>query len=578
VGGAAQQAVVDAGGRVEWATRPKGQAKQSVTFPAGSVWAHLSEEDEARYRLTDELDRRWLRLLDGRLLLVYNRWGTVYLVVPTLINSASLESEIEFFCHRWYDYQQAVQQGGRTQERDPQPVMHRQLLLSAARIAALLPYDRQLRLAERGVAGTPEGTIEHTTWRIVRDTYAHFPAHEDPRAALDRRLRDLCVGAEKAFDTPRYRVLLQSVRRAVAGRTAGQMYEGHTQTVRVIVWSPDGTRLASAGDGGKVHVCAANASALRVISGWYNDTLALSWSLDGSRISSVSSGGGVQTWEVNSGVLARDVALDLKVKTFAWSPDGSKVALAGGEEQGRLSIVDLNTGETLLDVALDVDPLRRTWSLSWSPDGTRLATANGTDEVSIWEVSSPGLLPVKRFFSWRVFTVAFATQGNLLALGGEGGNIEVWDLDLGEGTLCGSCKGHTACVHHLSWSPDGLFLASTATDDASLRIWRTRTMEQLLCHQGAGFFGSPFWSPTSRAVAGATQDGTIHVAVGDEQTWQPTEMYFGHLGGRVPATGLSWAPEGHCLASVAREVRINARNFAVHVWFPRGCTSKPQAD
>ena len=203
VGGGAQQTVEDAGGTVEWPKRTKGRSGQIVTFPGGTVWASLGEEEEARYRLADELDRRWLRLPDGTLLLVYNRLGTVYLVVPTLIDSSSLNGEIEFFRHRWFEYQQAVQQGRSGQGRDPLPVMHRQLLQSASRIAGLLPYDRQLRLAERGVSGTPEGTIEHATWQTVRDTYAHSPAHGDPLAALGSRLQDLLAGDAFAGDPSR---------------------------------------------------------------------------------------------------------------------------------------------------------------------------------------------------------------------------------------------------------------------------------------------------------------------------------------------------------------------------------------
>jgi len=574
VGGGAQQTVEESGGTIEWPKRMKARSGQIVTFPVGTVWASLGEEEEARYRLADALDRRWLRLPDGALFLVYNRMGTVYLVVPSLIDSSSLDGEIEFFRHRWFEYQQAVQHGRSAQGRDPLPVMHQQLLQSAARIAALVPYDRQLRLAERGVSGTPDGTLEQSIWQAVRDTYAHFPTHGDPLAALGSRLQDLFAREQRAGDQSRCRLLLASVFRELAGSTVRLLYAEHTQTVRAVAWSPDGSLIASAGDGGKLHFCDANAAAHRVIGGWYNDTLSLSWSPDSARISSLSSGGCVQTWAVRSGALLQDMALDLPVKAFAWSPDGSKLALAGGKERGRLCIVDLASGKTLLEGALDADPLMLAWSLSWSPDGTHLAAADGTGQVSVWEASSPGQLPVKRLFSWRVFAVAFATRGNLLALGGEGGSIEVWDL--GEGSRRGSFAGHAADVRRLSWSPGGVYLASTAAD-ATLRIWRAGTREPLLCHQGAGAFGQPLWSPSSRAVACANQDGTIHVAVWDGQAWQPAGIYLGHLGCWIPEAGVAFSPDGNRLASVARELRIDARNFAVHVWFPPGSASELQA-
>jgi hypothetical protein len=565
VGGGAMQALESAGGSVAWPARAKGRAGMSVTLPQGTAWVSLGDEEEARYRLADELDRQWMRLPDHTLLLAYTRLGTRYLVLPTPVASYSLDAEVEFFRHRWFDYQQAVQQGGSGSGRDPLPVMHRQLLQSASRIAALLPYDRQLRLAERGIAGTPEGTLERATWQAVRDTYARFPASGDPLAALLSLRENPEAAPALAQDPSRSRLVLSSAIRELSEPSPRLLYADHTQTVRALAWSPTGLLLASAGDGGKLHICDASARPRRVIGGWYNDTAALAWSCDGRRVCTLSSLGDLQTWEVRSGAMVANQALGLAVKKAAWSPDRSLLALAGGKEQTSIRVVELGTGKVLLDGEMCVDPLIGAWSISWSPEGRRLAVTRGTGGVAIWDGSSPDLPPLRWFLHWDIRAVAFSPDGRLIALGGEKGHIELWDP--ASRSEAGAFAGHAGCVCCLSWSPDGAFLASTAAD-ATLRIWHASTGEQLLCYTGSGAFGQPIWSPSSSAVACANQDGSLHVAAWDGQAWQPAEIYLGHLGARVPDAALAWSPDGRRFASAARELRIDAKNFAVHVWFP----------
>jgi WD40 repeat protein len=74
-----------------------------------------------------------------------------------------------------------------------------------------------------------------------------------------------------------------------AQATPFTVYRGHTSTVYAVVWSPDGTRTASAGNDNTIQVWnAATGHRLVTYTGHLGAVFGLAWSPDGTRIVSAS--------------------------------------------------------------------------------------------------------------------------------------------------------------------------------------------------------------------------------------------------------------------------------------------------
>jgi WD40 repeat protein len=112
-------------------------------------------------------------------------------------------------------------------------------------------------------------------------------------------------------------------------------YKGHAGFVSAVAWSPDGTRIASAGVGQDRTAQvwdATSGTRLFLYTGHAGYVYTVVWSPDGTRIASGSEDTTVQVWNARNGAtpfIYRGHS-DM-VHTVAWSPDGRSIASAGGD-------------------------------------------------------------------------------------------------------------------------------------------------------------------------------------------------------------------------------------------------------
>lgn len=125
-------------------------------------------------------------------------------------------------------------------------------------------------------------------------------------------------------------------------------YSGHTGMIRTFHWSPDGKRIASGGDDGKVHVWDPTTGKLSInYSGHSSVIFDAVWFPDGKWIASASHDNTVQVWEAATGKHDFTYAGHFaRVMEVAWSPDGSLIASASSD--GRAHVWDTSIGYALL--------------------------------------------------------------------------------------------------------------------------------------------------------------------------------------------------------------------------------------
>jgi WD40 repeat protein len=239
--------------------------------------------------------------------------------------------------------------------------------------------------------------------------------------------------------------------------------------------------------------------------------LALAYSADGSQLATAGENRLVRTWMSDTGA---------PVETFS----GHKAPVRGAAfladtvlsigADGELVAWDPAPSWTLertIGSAADAQTLvGRVTAIAFSPDGKLLATGGGepsrSGELKIWNVADGA--PVRSLsdaHSDTVFGLEFSPDGVYLASSAADRFVKVFKL--ADGARARSFEGHTHHVLDVSWKSDGKVLASSGADNV-IKVWDFTTGDQ---RRTTGPFGKEV---TSLAFVGVTPQ--VLAAAGDK--------------------------------------------------------------
>ncbi len=256
------------------------------------------------------------------------------------------------------------------------------------------------------------------------------------------------------------------------------IYRRYTTTISAVAWSPDGTRVACGGGNGLfggIHTVqvweAASGKLLTTYSGHQQPVLSLAWSPDGTRIASASQDKTVQIWDPASGTrIISYTRHNAPVSAVAWSPDGSLIASASQDTSAQLW--DPRTATPILSIAHN----NAVSALAWSPDGSRLVTGEGNILLGgehlahVWNAKSGQLLLTYSKHASALTSTAWSPDGKHIVSASYDKPVRVWDATTGATIF--TYHGHTLGVTSAAWSPDGRLIA-TGSLDGTVRVWKT---------------------------------------------------------------------------------------------------------
>jgi WD40 repeat protein/tRNA A-37 threonylcarbamoyl transferase component Bud32 len=323
-------------------------------------------------------------------------------------------------------------------------------------------------------------------------------------------------------------------------------FEGGSPLIRGVTFSPDGLRLATCGPNQIVRVWDAASGQALPHPGGENPHVAIcvSYSPDGRRLATAGDDGTVRVWDAASGQELR--SLKGQGHTFAcavYSPDGRR--LAGADYDKALHVLDTAGGQELLTLKGHTGAV---YDVAYSPDGRRLASADTDGMVRVWDATGGQEVIALKPSGW-VGGMAFSPDGRRLACGGEDGVVRVWEVAGGQELV--SFKGHTGEVLGVSYSPDGRRLAS-AGNDGTVRVWDAASGQELLILRGhTNTVSCVAYSPDGQRLATACDDETVRVW--DAASGQELLTLKGHT---APVRCVSYSPDGRRLASAGNEVRV----------------------
>jgi WD40 repeat protein len=141
-----------------------------------------------------------------------------------------------------------------------------------------------------------------------------------------------------------------------------------------------------------------------------------------------------------------------------------------------------------------------------------------------------------------VYHAVFRPDGKRLASSSKDKSVKLWDADSGKEIR--TLRGHSGEVYSSAFSPDGKQLA-TASEDRTVKLWDADSGEELRTFQGhKGDVYNVAFSPDGRTLASASQDQTVRLW--DIDTGKMIKILSGHTA-RVCTAAFS--PDGRRVAA-----------------------------
>jgi WD40 repeat protein/serine/threonine protein kinase len=360
---------------------------------------------------------------------------------------------------------------------------------------------------------------------------------------------------------------------------------GHTGWVYSVAVSPDDRLIASAGGGnpywntqspeaikpGEVILWdAATGERIRTINGHGNSVSCVVFSPDGTKLATggPDPDGAPRVWDVATGRELRRVEhqpASLGEGNFpvmngghlAWSPDGRRLAISAAE--GNVVTiraidggqdVQIYPGRSTIAVPTQGSfPVIGTTQILFSNDGQRLICKHLRDSqcaaIKVWDSLTGKELPPLEGYGAMANGMAISPEGKLLAAADFGSVIKVWDLT--SGRLQRTLVGHQDIVLGLAFSPNSVHLAS-GSGDCTVRVWDINRGDEVRRFRGhLAKVHSVAFSPDGDRVVSGSADGVVKVW---DMTYHPE---FGQLSSEAfegQSEGLAFSADDRRLVTI----------------------------
>jgi WD40 repeat protein/chitodextrinase len=286
-----------------------------------------------------------------------------------------------------------------------------------------------------------------------------------------------------------------------------QTFEGHTDSVKSVAFSPDGKMALSGSSDNTIKLWDVETQQeIRNFKGHNDKVYAVRFFTDGNTIVSGSGDKTVRLWNITTGEkMTIFRGHKSAVRTIALSPDENTIV--SGSEDNTIKLWDISTEQEVMTFQGHTKPI---YGVAFSPDGRFILSGSFDDTLKLWDIETGEEIRTFEGHTGDVDSVAFSPDGKTALSGSSDNTIRLWNIKTGKtlsefsdvdrvyavtyspdgqyalsgsqdntmklwgietGTLLNTIQAHTDWVYSVTFSPDGLY-ALSGSKDKTLKLWR----------------------------------------------------------------------------------------------------------
>jgi WD40 repeat protein len=275
--------------------------------------------------------------------------------------------------------------------------------------------------------------------------------------------------------------------------------------VTSVAWSPNGLFLASGSADNTVRQWDIEQGQSHVYSGHSDEVLSVAWAADSSFLASGGKDTTVRIWKQTNQSHHSPIAIGAIVNDLAWQHDNS--SLFAGTIGNGLCEVFLSLVGTGIAKPMFPGGQVNTRALAISPDGHFLATGNELGIVNLYELSTMNLAFSKRLHQKPVLSLAWSSDGTLLASGAGDKHVQILGVSTTFDLL--HTLSHRGAVSSIAWNPGDIRQIATISNDGNLYMWSMPDGKMTTYRNRAGIPTSLTWGV--KGLVTGMKDGTIAI-------------------------------------------------------------------
>ncbi len=228
-----------------------------------------------------------------------------------------------------------------------------------------------------------------------------------------------------------------------------------------VIFSPDGTTYAAAGDDNLVHLWNGKTGEHKItLTGHTKHVFAAAYSPDSKTIATSTYDETIRLWDTLTGTHKTILTSNKEsISSIGYSPDGNTIVC--GTFNGNVQLWDTQTTKLISTLTGHTERVRY---VVYSPDGKTIATASSDNTVRLWDAATGKTKAILTGFM-QINSAVYSPDGKIIVTASEDDKLRLWDAQTGK-IKTAFTVDKNGRIGRIAYSPDGKTIAVARPYDA----------------------------------------------------------------------------------------------------------------